>query len=105
MRPESVFYNYLTSLDSSHPLLQDHLEKGLTLRKIRNEGPESSKYNHYIEEREKYKQWFKDNLDMFNSIDLYSYWAADNQDDISTFINQFKTSFNIVASRTHTPKI
>ena len=105
MRPESVFYNYLTSLDSSHPLLQDHLEKGLTLRKIRNEGPESSKYKHYIEEREKYKQWFKDNLDMFNSIDLYSYWAADNQDDISTFINQFKTSFNIVASRTHTPKI
>lgn len=105
VRPESVIYNYLINLDSSHPLLIDHLEEGFTVRKIENEGPFSEKYSTIPDEREKFKHWFNDNLDVFNSIDLYKYWAKDNQDIIEKFIADFKTCFNIVASRQHIPRI
>ena len=68
LRPEKVFYDYLISLDSTHELLTSHLNEGLTIRKLKNEGPDSEKYTCCTAERERYKNWFKDNLDMFNSI-------------------------------------
>lgn len=105
LRPEKVFYDYLLSLDSSHEILTSYLNEGLTIRKIKNEGPDSDKYKHLTTERERYKKWFNDNLDMFNSIGLYDYWAKDNPQQISTFLNNFKWSFNILASRTHIPTI
>ena len=105
LRPEKVFYDYLLSLDSSHEILTSYLNEGLTIRKIKNEGPNSDKYKHLTTERERYKKWFNDNLDMFNSIGLYDYWAKDNPQQIDTFLKKFKWSFNILASRTHIPTI
>lgn len=105
LRPEKVFYDYLISLDSTHELLTSHLNEGLTIRKLKSEGPDSEKYTCCTAERERYKNWFKDNLDMFNSIGLYEYWANDNQQHVNNFLKDFIRSFNILAARTHIPPI
>lgn len=104
-RPESVFYDYLLNLDSNHPLLKQNIDKGFTKRKIRNEGPESNKYSQFKEEREKYKHWFNDNLDLFNAINLFEYWKKDNPTEIATFLNEFKKAYRILSGRLHIPNI
>lgn len=104
-RPESVFYDYLINLDSNHPLLKQNIEKGFTKRKIRNEGPESEKYNQFSAERDKYKAWFNDNLELFNTINLFEFWKNDNSSSVDIFLKDFKRAYHILSSKLHIPDI
>lgn len=105
MRPEQVLYEYIINLPPDHTLLATHRTDGFTIRKIKEAGPDSPKYAHLTEARKKYKQWFIDNKEMFNSIKLLEFWESDNAELVSQFKHDFINKFNILASRLHYPKI
>lgn len=105
VRPESVFYDYLIQLPADHPLLKTNLDKGFTKRKIESEGPESQRYSETMEERKRYKRWFNDNLELFNSIRLFEYWKEDHPKEVEQFLNEFINKYSVVASRLHIPRI
>lgn len=104
-RPESVFYDYLLNLDSNHPLLKQNIEKGFTKRKIRNEGPESIKYNQFSKDRDKYKKWFNDNLELFNTVNLFEFWKNDNSSSVNNFLTDFKKAYHVLSNRLNIPDI
>lgn len=104
--PEALIYNYLTSLPSTHKLLSENFDKGITLRVLKEMNPlTNSTYATLKKNREKYKKWFNDYLPMLEDIDAIQYWMSDNQNILNEFKKQFVNKYNIVASRTKIPKI
>lgn len=104
--PEEVIYNYLINLPTGHEILTDNANKGISIRYFKENNPLSnSKYNKLSKNREKYKEWFNDNLKMLNDIDVLKYWKRDNPQEYINFVNEFITAYNIVASRCNLPKI
>ena len=104
--PESLIYNYLSTLPPTHEILSSFFEKGLTLRAFKDMNPlTNQKYLGFSKDRDKYKQWFKDNKDMFEDINLMKHWIEDHPEEYASFKNTFKQKFNIVAGRTKIPKL
>lgn len=104
--PESLLYNYLSTLPPTHEILSTYFEKGLTLRNFKDMNPLSNKlYQMYSKNREKYKHWFMDNQEMFDDINLMKYWIDDCSNEYQNFKKTFKDKFNIVAGRTKIPKL
>lgn len=104
--PESLIYNYLSTLPPTHEILSSYFEKGLTLRAFKEMNPlVSEKYSIYKKDRDKYKHWFLDNKSMFEDIDLMKFWIEDHPEEYKSFKNVFKQKFNIVAGRTKIPKL
>ena len=95
-RPESVIYDYLTSLDSSHPYWQVAYAVGFTWTYFMEHSPQSYPQPR---EREKYKHWFQDHRSSFDSTNLYSYWFQDNEALARQFTGEFKGVYNIIAER------
>lgn len=104
--PEEVIYNYLVNLPTGHEILTDNANKGISIRYFKNNNPLlDPKYCKFSKNREKYKEWFNDNLTMLNDIDVLKFWKRDNASDYSNFIKEFIDAYNIVASRCNLPKI
>ncbi len=104
--PESLIYNYLSTLPPTHEILSSYFEKGLTLRAFKEMSPLiNEKYSEYKKDRDKYKHWFLNNKNMFEDIDLMKFWIEDHQEEYKSFKNIFKQKFNIVAGRTKIPKL
>jgi hypothetical protein len=101
-RPEQVMWEYLNSLDHEHPFLLQNRHLGYTLRSISEEGPLSPKYSQ-LDERGKYKQWFKDNPQLIN--DVFDWWHQDNSQEIKGFVKEFISAYNWVAKRSFIPII
>lgn len=104
--PESLIYNYLSTLPPTHEILSSNFEKGLTLRAFKEMNPlTNEKYFCYKKDRDKYKHWFLDNKAMFDDIDLMKFWIEDHPDEYKLFKKDFKQKYNIVAGRTKIPKL
>ncbi|MDA3732843.1 AAA family ATPase [Niameybacter massiliensis] len=103
--PEKLIYNYLIGLHPTHEILESNFIKGLTIRMIEENGPLSDKYSKYTIERERFKEWFKDNKVMLEDIDVLEFWKQDYPNEYKEFIQQFLNRYNIVAARTNLPKI
>jgi len=104
--PEALLYQYLLNLPPTHDILSEYFEKGLSIRTFKGEGPFlNAKYQQLGKDRDKYKQWFKDNKIMFEDINLLDYWINDNYKEYEEFVKSFLNSFNIIASRTRIPKL
>ena len=97
-RPEEVIYNYILSLDSEHPFWENANKVDMNWTYFKENGPDSSNYSQG-EERERYKQWFKDHQRFFDSIKLFEFWAKDNKEMIDAFKRDFKEAYSAVASR------
>lgn len=100
-RPEQVFYEYILGLEPDHPFLINGMALGFTLTYFRENGPQS--YNG--REREKYKRWFSDHVQLFDSYGLFDYWKADNQQLVDEFLQYFKSAFDRVAEKLFIPKL
>jgi len=103
-RPEQVIWEYLQQLPPTHPLFSGWGRKmGYSKRSIDEGGPSSTNYKGTNIEREKYKQWFSDNIQLVETI--FEYWRQDNKDVADKFTNDFIEVFNWTAQRCCIPII
>lgn len=98
VRPEQVIYDYILSLNNDHEYFERYF--GLVSKEIiRSSGPFSDLYNNLSEERDKFKKWFNDNLQLFEQTLIMDYWMNENQQEYSILLDQFKLKYNILASK------
>ncbi len=96
--PEGIIYSFLKELPSEHELLNS--DSGLNKRTLEEYGPFSSKYDNRKKDREKYKQWFRDNSDTLMSLNVISFWKENKKTEIEDFISEFQRKLtNIKAMR------
>ncbi len=103
--PEKVLYDYLLTLRVNHDYLQKNAKRGLSVRYFEQHGPDSSKYSHMKDARERNKRWFNDNRIIFEESNLFEAWAHDNDVLLKKFIKHFLHCHNIIAARTGAEKI
>ena len=104
--PEEVFYNYLRSLNEEHPYWSSTITRtlGFTITYFEEHNP--SNENEYSgEKRVRYKKWFCDHLEGFESTNLFEHWKNDHGDEIKDFVSNFVSIFNKIAKRTCLPEI
>lgn len=104
--PEEVFYDYLRSLNEEHPYWSATITRtlGFTITYFEEHNP-SDEHEYSGEKRIRYKKWFNDHLEGFESTDLFEYWKADNRDKTKEFVSNFVSVFNKIAKRTCLPEI
>jgi hypothetical protein len=105
VRPESMVWSYLVNLDADHQIWDKGDVYGITWQQVNDHGPESSDYSQYDSERQRYKEWFKDNRRTFEQLGLIDFWVQDNHDEATVFINQIIDSYNAIAERSFLPAI
>ena len=104
VRPEQVIHEYLLSLDASSDLLKELRKHSVTIRTLEEEGPLSPKYDGY-DERNRYKRWFREHKDVFESTEVVSHWAKGNPEAARAFCESFYSAYNAVAKRTTVPEM
>jgi predicted ATPase len=108
-RPEEVLYNYILSLKPEHEFWAEAAPYSLTWQFFKDNGPDSPSYkrlgNNKTKERDKYKAWFLDHVQLFNQTHLGEYWVRDNKDEVERFLANFKSAYNSVANRMFAPLI
>ena len=98
-RPEEVIYEYIISLDPDHDYWTGGAQNlGFSWDYFKDHNPRSDEYDQKTE-RERFKQWFKDHKDGFESSHLIDYWINDNDDLVTSFKKSFKTAYNCIAKR------
>lgn len=103
VRPEQVIYDFLLDLETDSQLWQNGLQVSFTKETIKEYGPYSNNYRG--RDREKFKKWFNDNLQLFESLNVFDYWAEKNQDEVKKFLDKFKKTYNKIAKRRLQPTI
>lgn len=90
---ESLFWEYLESLDSSDKFYYDSRieEYAISSDIIKREGPDSDKYSDFEDTLTKRKKWFKDN--QYICEVLFEYWSKENEQKIDDFYKNFYTAF------------
>ena len=69
-------------------------------RTLEDYGPFSPKYAKRKKDREKYKDWFRDNSEFLMDLDVISFWIKNNKNEIEKFIAAFQDKLtNIKAMR------
>jgi len=103
--PEEVLYDYLLSLGPNHDFWSSGAQRVCFTWDYFNEhGPESKDYSQE-KDREKYKQWFKDHRQFFESIRLMDFWKKDNPALVEKFRYDFRIAHNQIAKRMLTTPI
>ena len=104
--PEEVFYDYLRSLKEEHPYWSRWITRslGFTITYFEEHNP-SQESEYSGDKRERYKKWFNDHLEGFESSELFEYWKNDNIVINKDFVNNFVSVFNKIAKRTCLPEI
>lgn len=98
-RPEQVIYDYLKSLGPDHDFWAGSAHSiGFTWDYFEEHGPLSADYEN-TPEREKYKKWFIDHQEFFDSTKLMDYWKNDNPGLVKNFRESFKIAHNYIAKR------
>ncbi|NEZ76292.1 hypothetical protein EXM98_06370 [Clostridium botulinum] len=97
IRPEEVIYNFLINLDPECSLWRHGYNIGFTKESIREHGPFSKRYKG--KDRDRFKTWFNDNIQVLDELNVYKYWIEYNKDEYDEFMNSFKNSYNDIASR------
>lgn len=93
--PEGVLYEFLKKLPYDHYLLNN--EVNLNQRTLNDFGPFSNKYEKQRKEREKYKQWFKDNKSLLIQLNIMKYWKDSNSNILNSFLNEFENKIIILS--------
>ncbi|MDY0194410.1 MAG: AAA family ATPase [Aliarcobacter butzleri] len=99
IRPEQVFYEYLINLPPNHSYLVKYKSKGLTISYFREKNPLSEKYNDGREtkERDRFKLWFNDMIEIFENTNLFESWSRDNKEIVDSFLKNFIKQYNKIA--------
>ncbi len=104
-RPEEILYEYLLSLGPDHEFWSSSAQRvGFTWDYFNEHGPTSDDYKQE-KERERYKKWFIDHHQLFESIKVIDFWMKDNTALVQKFKEEFRVAFNHIAKRTMTMAI
>lgn len=93
---EEMLYQYILELPINHPLVEKLTEFGLTKTQLEDNYP---KTDNNEAAREKFKKWFNNWKDIFESINLIDYWIKDNESICNEFRNNFTIKFNKIAKK------
>ncbi len=97
--PEEVLYHYLLHLGAEHDFWSGSAQRvGFTWDYFNEHGPFSDDYRQE-KDRERYKKWFIDHRQYFDSTKLMEFWMRDNKVCVYDFKNAFKKSHNHIAKR------
>lgn len=103
--PEQVIYEYLLNLDSDHAFWSSPASRiGFTWDYFKERGPLSDDYKGE-KDRDKYKAWFNDHRQYFDSTKLMDFWMQDNKVVVDSFKHDFLQTYNRIAKRTATFEI
>jgi energy-coupling factor transporter ATP-binding protein EcfA2 len=102
-RPEKIMHDYLLGLPPEHPYWGAGDRLGFTWQYFNDNGPMSTHYQG--DEREKYKKWFTQHRQAFDSTRLFYYWMEDNTETVTSFVSHFKEAYNKIANRLSIPRI
>lgn len=102
VRPEQVIYEYILKLEAEHPYWAVAQSVNFTWDYFNDHGPATYKCE---KERDKYKKWFQEHVQLFDATKLFEFWADDNKEIANLFVEQFKNAYNSIASRTFVKKI
>jgi hypothetical protein len=105
VRPEQIMYEYLNALPPEHPYWTEASSLSFNWDSFKAHDPQSTDYKGYTKDREKYKNWFNDHREIFDSTNLFAAWAEDNPQLKDEFLVAFVTSYNSVAGRLLVPSI
>lgn len=98
--PEQLLYDYLVSLGPEHDFWSGGAQRvGFTWDYFNEHGPKSDDYKQE-KDREKYKKWFIDHRQFFESTKLMDFWKKDNPQLVQKFREEFCVAHNHVAKRT-----
>lgn len=97
-RPEEVIYDYIISLNSEHEFWDLGAQCGFTWDYFKTNGPLCDQYSGFSE-RERYKKWFNNHKNLFESLHLMEYWKKDNKELVKNFRMEFKNTHNNIAKR------
>lgn len=103
VRPEEVIYRFLINLHPEHEIWIAATEIGFTKENIKIHGPESKDYKG--QPRDRYKKWFNDYKEHIEHLDVLKYWIKENPLEYDKFVENFKRTYNIIATRKFYPKI
>lgn len=103
--PEEAIYNFFDNLDSDNILWESASQYGINKESLREHGPMSSKYDGQKDKRDKYKKWFNEYKEYFESLDLVYHWKINNFDEYIEFHNNFVHTYNTIATRNLIPNI
>ncbi|MCL2137387.1 MAG: AAA family ATPase [Coriobacteriia bacterium] len=104
-RPELFIWEYLVQADIDHAIWDAGFEYGFTYDQVVSNGPQTAVYSGFTEDRERFKQWFKDNKTIFEHINIVGFWVSDNEQEFHSFIRNMYIAFNAVAERNFIPKL
>jgi hypothetical protein len=103
-RPEQVIWEYIDQLAHDHPFLTwGGRQMGYKKRSITEHGPFSHEFSGYDKERDRFKMWFKANIQLVN--DVYPFWYEDNKQSVERFVSDFIAAYNWIARRSFIPII
>ncbi|MFB4212586.1 AAA family ATPase [Shouchella sp. JSM 1781072] len=95
--PEKLLYNYIESLDASSEFFSiDQFTLGITKRSLIEQGPHSDLYLEKTKDRDKYKEWFRDNILVLEL--LFPFWIKDNKEMVIQFLSDFENIYNVAAT-------
>lgn len=98
--PEEILYEYLLSLGADHDFWSGGAQRvGFTWDYFNEHGPKSDDYKQE-KDREKYKKWFIDHRQFFESTKLMDCWMKDNPELVKKFRDDFRIAHNHIAKRT-----
>ena len=103
-RPEEVLYDYIISLQSDHPYWEMASRVDMNWLYFSENGPLSDRYK-AEKDREKYKKWFLEHENVFETTKLFEFWKEDNKEMTTAFRQDFINAYNAVADRTFAIKI
>lgn len=94
---EQMLWEYVHSLPANHSFFFDQQIESTNWQKhiVEENSPLSEKYKK-LNNQMKYKKWFEDNK-FYLEIAL-SYWYADNESEVTSFINKFKSAYGKIQS-------
>lgn len=103
VRPESVFMDFLCDADQAAEFCSQTgaFESGYTVRNFASKRHEITlkSQNSDKKERDFYKEWFEENIQSFNELNLFEYWCKANSSLVDDFRKKFKDAFNHIAKR------
>lgn len=102
--PEKVIYDYLLSLPPEHGYWEEADKIEMNWTYFKENGPDSENYRQE-KDRERCKKWFTDHESFFDTSHLFDYWLDDNETEANKFKENFKKSYNSIATRTFAVKI
>jgi predicted ATPase len=91
---EELLYKFLIELPVEHPLVEILTEYGLTKTQLEDSYPKTDSVD---KARVKFKEWFNNWKEIFESINLIDFWIKDNEGICNKFKENFVEKFNKIA--------